>query len=174
MRNKYKAWEGEVPEFTHNQLVARAFLYLKYSLQCSVVFKERSAAPSEQPDCLGFKYGSKSFLIECKASRADFLADKKKGFRRNPDDGMGDERYFIAPVGMLKLNEMPDGWGLIEMMPKETKLQQNYPLRMARDSKSFTKNKSNEIKFLTSAIRRIEISMAVFIEPITEEKENDK
>lgn len=54
-----------------------------------------------------------SFLIETKISRADFLKDKEKEFRKNPEQGMGDYRYFACPTGLIKPEELPDKWGLI-------------------------------------------------------------
>ena len=84
-KNKYT---GTIPEIDHTELVQRAFTYLQCSMGCSVVFKERSTSVSECPDAIGFK-GGFSYLIECKSSRADFLADKKKHFRKNTSEGMG-------------------------------------------------------------------------------------
>ena len=104
---------GETPTISHKELVDRAFNYLKYSLNCSVVFKERIGSTSENPDAIGFKQGF-SYLIECKASRADFFADEKKRFRQRPEEGMGDERYFMAPVGMLEPSEIPGGWAFFQ------------------------------------------------------------
>ena len=155
------SYTGGTPELSHRQLVDRAFQYLRYSEGCSVAFKERVGSTSENPDAIGFKQGF-SWVIECKASRADFLADKKKPFRKRPQGGMGYERYFMAPVGMLEPSEMPDGWGLLEVYPKAKKY---YPVKVARDGKPFhDRNKGAEVSYLVSAIRRIDISMAVFVE----------
>lgn len=54
-----------------------------------------------------------SVLIEVKVSRPDFLRDKKKIFRRNPHMGMGQFRYYCCPIGLIKTDELPDGWGLL-------------------------------------------------------------
>lgn len=159
-RHKYT---GETPEISHKELVNRAFQYLKYSINCSVVFKERVGSTSENPDAIGFKRGF-SYLIECKTSRADFMADKKKRFRERPKDGMGDERYIMAPVGLLEPSEIPDGWGLIEVYEIARK---HRPVEVSKDSDNFydKANKRAEVSYLSSAIRRIDISMAVFVEP---------
>ncbi len=162
MRNRFRdKYNGEVPVISHGELVNRAFQYLRYSLNCSVVFKERVGSTSENPDAIGFKMGF-SYLIECKASRADFLSDNKKRFRQKHEEGMGDERYFMAPVGMLSPSEMPDGWGLIEVYEVARK---HRPIEVVKESKNFygEANKRAEVSYLSSAIRRINISMAVFV-----------
>ncbi len=147
---------------SHKELVNTAFRYLKYSINCSVVFKERVGSTSENPDAIGFRMGF-SYLIECKASRADFLADKKKLFRKRSNTGMGDERFFMAPIGLLEPSEIPEGWGLIEVGEIARKYRR---IETTKDSKNFydETNKRAEVSYLSSAIRRIDISMAVFVE----------
>lgn len=164
MITRYKEHTGPIPEISHKELVNRAFLYLYGS---SVRFKERVASTRENPDAIGFGGGRGSILIECKASRADFFADAKKFFRRKPEGGMGYRRYYMAPVGMLKPDEIPNGWGLLEVYDKPPK--QNRRVREAKESERFCeRNKDAEIQYLVSAIRRINVSMAVFIEPAIE------
>ena len=159
VRGKYV---GEIPDIDHKELVNVAFRYLKYSQGCSVVFKERVASTSEQPDAIGFS-GGYSWVIECKASRADFLSDSKKHFRRRPESGMGMYRYYMAPRGLLSIAEIPDNWGLIEVGEKKRKYRE---LIHGKDAKPFTeRNMRDEISYLVSSIRRIDVSMAVFIEP---------
>lgn len=158
-RHKYT---GETPEIEHKELVQRAFLYLQFSIGCTVVFKERVASGSENPDAIGFK-GGFSYLIECKSSRSDFLADKKKLFRKIPKQGMGHNRYYMAPVGLLVPTEIPDGWGLIEVyeIPPSCR---NRTIKIAKESEQFfERNLRAEVGYLVSAIRRINISMAVFV-----------
>ncbi len=170
IRGRRGKYEGEVPVISHSDLVDTAFLYLRNSICCSVAFKERRGSTSENPDVIGFRQGF-SYLIECKASRADFLADKKKFFRKNTDRGMGDERFFMAPIGLLDPSELPDGWGLIEVGEIARKYRR---LTQTKDSKSFCDetNKRAEVQYLSSAIRRIEISMVVFVEPpLSEDQE---
>lgn len=157
-------WDGKVPEFSHKDLVNRAFMHLKNSIGCSVVFKERQAACAERPDAIGFKYGSYSILIECKTSRSDFLADHEKFFRQNVVAGMGVERYFMAPVGVLSPEDMPHGWGLLEVYKRKRK-NAMLPVIQEKDSIQFAdRNKDAEITYLVASIRRIEISMAVFVD----------
>lgn len=163
MINRRRKHLGIVPEISHRELVDRAFLYL-HTIGCSIRFKERIASTRENPDVIGFGGRNSSILIECKASKADFLADKKKWFRKRPEQGMGYERYFMAPVGMLKPSEIPKGWGLLEVYEKTPRM--NRRVRITVEAKAFhERNREVEIQYLVSAIRRINISMAVFIEP---------
>ena len=62
-RSKYK---GITPEISHEELVNRAFVWLK--VFCTVVFKERKTAAREEPDAIGFGCRG-TIIIECKASR---------------------------------------------------------------------------------------------------------
>lgn len=95
--------------FTHKQIVDIAFKWIINNGSVGVAFKELHSLASEIPDVIGF--GSwESVLIECKVSRSDFLKDKKKSHRTK---GMGNWRFYCCPKGMIKVNELPQGWGLI-------------------------------------------------------------
>lgn len=48
-------------------------------------------------------------------SRSDFLQDRRKPHRVSPQLGMGAFRYFMAPVGLIAVDELPEKWGLIEV-----------------------------------------------------------
>ncbi len=122
----------------------------------------RNTNDNETPDAIGFHGAGGSILVECKCSRADYLADKTKIFRHYEDMGMGDARYFAAPKGLLKPDELPDGWGLLEMSEHQT--------REIKEATHKPGNKRAEVKMLMSAIRRLEISTAVFVRA---EEEND-
>ena len=68
---------------------------------------------SETPDAWGFNSYGQTMLLEAKASRSDFLADKRKFFRRLPALGLGQFRYYIAPSGVISQQDLPPRWGLI-------------------------------------------------------------
>jgi len=162
-RGRERRYEGEIPNISHGELVDRAFQYLSAYFGCSVVFKERRGAQSEIPDAIGFK-GSFSTLIECKASRADFLSDKNKYFRKFAIEGMGYKRYFMAPIGLLEPSEIPNGWGLLEVGEKAIKYRR---VTIAKESEPFYhRNMQHEISYLISAMRRLNISMAVFVKSV--------
>ena len=74
----------------------------------------------EQPDVFAINSYGRSVVIEVKVSRSDFLNDKNKKFRKM-DIGMGDYRIYCCMPGVVKdLNEIPEGWGLIEISGKNT------------------------------------------------------
>lgn len=102
----------------HPDLVERAAAWLRNTKRCGVVLTEASGG-HEIPDAIGWRCGGRvSTLVECKASRADFLRDAQKWHRRHAAHvGIGQERYYMAPAGMLRPDEIPEGWGLVEVTP---------------------------------------------------------
>jgi hypothetical protein len=97
---------------THSELVARAQKWLR-SRRCHVVLVDvKTSVTNEQPDAIGWRSWSSSELVECKASRADFLRDKKKWFRRHDDLGMGHFRWYLATPHIIHADELPERWGL--------------------------------------------------------------
>lgn len=103
-----------LPSMTHTECVEYAARYL--SQRCPVVLPEFFSWNGELADVIGFK-NDFSTLIECKVSRGDFLKDKHKPFRANPEKGMGDRRYYCCPKGLIKPEELPEGWGLLYIYP---------------------------------------------------------
>lgn len=81
-----------------------------------IVVSELSLGYGEEADVLAFKT-HQSLLIECKASRSDFLSDRRKPFRREPAMGMGHKRMYFAPEGLIAHDELPERWGLVEYLP---------------------------------------------------------
>jgi hypothetical protein len=143
-----------INNWTHKKLVRRMAQWLKGTQRMTVVISELSTRNSETPDVIGWTSGASSVLIECKISRADFFADAKKHFRYYAEWGMGNRRYMAAPKGLLKADEMPEGWGLLDVdryvcVTKEAELEQA--------------NKQNECIMLVSALRRLEIATAVYV-----------
>lgn len=120
---------------------------------CGVVLTELNTQ-REVPDAIGFNSGQ-SHLIECKVSRADFLADKRKDFRKNPEKGMGDFRYYMCPAGMIVKSELPLGWGLIYVFG-ERQLERGTRLHV-RPERQTEVNKTAEWHMMYSALRRLEI-----------------
>ena len=97
---------------THAQLVTLAVRWLR-SYRCGVVLSEQSCASGEVPDAIGWKRACRSVVVECKATRADFLADRSKPFRLRQELGLGCERYYLTPAGLIQPSELPQGWGLL-------------------------------------------------------------
>lgn len=102
-------------EITHKHLVDRATIWLKREVNCGVVAAEmRSATCSgEIPDVFGFRANKISILIECKATRSDFLRDRQKPFRVEPALGVGLYRFYLCPIKLIAPEEIPEKWGLL-------------------------------------------------------------
>ncbi|CAE14763.1 unnamed protein product [Leptospira phage LE1] len=109
-----------VKRFTHRELVEIAYRWVLNNTSCGIAVKEISAVSNtnEIPDVIGFGSQGFSVLIECKTSRSDFLSDKKKYFRQHPRLGMGRYRFYLAPKDVIRIPELPDGWGLVEVNDK--------------------------------------------------------
>jgi len=151
--------ESEGLVFTHAALVMIAYKWVLRN-GCGVAFREfRSyACNGEYPDVIGFSSGGHSTLIECKATRSDFLADKKKSFRMTPELGMGSYRFFCAPKGLIKSEELPSGWGLIEVNAKGEPICKINPWRgwHVRGNRN-QKNWKAEHGLMYSALRRLHL-----------------
>ena len=102
---------------THSDLVLRSLVYLRRR-RC-VLYGTEVNATAEIPDAIGWTCWGESIMIECKATRSDFLADAKKP-HRGPAAGMGRERLYLAPKGLIDPGELPAGWGLIEARGRST------------------------------------------------------
>lgn len=115
------------PTMTHADLVARAASWLRNTRRCGVVLTECSGGGHEIPDAIGWRSGGRvSTLVECKASRADFLRDGKKWHRRHGDVvGIGQERFYFAPPGLIRVEELPAGWGLAEVCGGVVRVRKN-------------------------------------------------
>ena len=98
---------------THAQLVNLAVDWLR-RYRCGVVLSEQACVSGEMPDAIGWKGKCRSVVVECKVSRADFLADRLKPFRQNAEVALGCERFYLAPAGLIAPEELPRGWGLLE------------------------------------------------------------
>lgn len=130
---------------THDELVALAAAWLRG--KHAVVITEMTNGAGEEPDAIGFTGYGKSTLVECKASRSDFLADGKKWFRQRPHTGMGRRRYMLAPEGTIAEGELPDGWGLLKPFGSG--------VRVVKHGRPFeVYGIDREIRLLVSALRR--------------------
>jgi hypothetical protein len=135
---------------SHDQLVARAVRWLLSSGRCGVAVPELVTSTSERPDAMGWRgQGMICVLVECKATRSDFLADRKKPFRRDPGEGVGNKRYFMTPPGLINPFELPENWGLLEVRGKIVKV--------VRDSGDFEISLSNSKseRFMYALLRRV-------------------
>lgn len=103
--------------YSHRDLVNLAEKWLKNQKRCKVILTEFACCGREIPDAVGFQYRGSSFLIECKITKSDFLADMKKPFRVSQEDGIGARRYYMVPEGLVERKDVPKNWGLIYVSP---------------------------------------------------------
>ncbi len=98
---------------THRDLVKRAEQWLRKTRRCLWTITEQYPGwvYPESPDAIGWNRWGESILVECKISRADMLADRRKPHRMWPGRGMGRYRWYMVPEE-LKAIQVPDAWGL--------------------------------------------------------------
>jgi hypothetical protein len=144
---------------THALLVAKAIEWLRTHYRCGIILSEQYCSTGEVPDAIGWKKRCHSVVVECKASRADFLADSAKSFRVKPEEGLGCERFYLAPAGTIKPEELPAGWGLLEYARREVILVRKPQKRNLRSQAGLMK----EMNLLLASLKRVEVR----IEPQT-------
>ena len=119
--------QAQLETYTHDDLVIRALLFAKISLNCLTAGKDIGGQigrhHTEIADVWGYtvmhslrkfkqRYGS--WVIEVKATRSDFLADAKKPHRQPGAEALGNYRMYYAAPGIISPDEVPAGWGLVE------------------------------------------------------------
>ena len=136
---------------THAQLVEKAVRWLR-AYRCGVVLSEQACVSGEMPDAIGWKRACHSVLVECKVTRSDFLADRGKPFRVKPEQGVGCERFYLGPAELIRVDELPVGWGLLELRRGR--------LEMVRPSVKNLRSASGfrcEMNLLLASLRRVEV-----------------
>ena len=136
---------------THAQLVERAVRWLRL-YRCGVVLSEQACVSGEMPDAIGWKRANHSVLVECKVTRADFLADRGKPFRAKPEQGVGSERFYLTPPALIKVEELPAGWGLLEIRRGRVEVVQ----ASAKNLRTAT-GLRYEMNLLLASLRRVEV-----------------
>jgi len=136
---------------THVKLVDLAVEWLR-RYRCGVVLSEQACISGEVPDAIGWKKRCHSVVVECKVSRADFLADRDKPFREKPETGVGCERYYLAPRGLIQIADLPAGWGLLELRGREVE-------RVEASAKNLRSELGfqYEMNLLLASLRRVEV-----------------
>jgi hypothetical protein len=142
---------------THVQLVEKAVAWLR-AYRCGVVLSEQACLSGEMPDAIGWKQACHSVVVECKISRADFLADRDKPFRQKPELGLGCERFYLTPSGLLQPEELPTSWGLLECRKRKVEV-----VRPSARNLRTTTGFRYEMNLLLASLRRVEVR----IEPQT-------
>ena len=137
----------------HKDLVEHAKFWLQTNKKCNPVFTEKGCGSfSEMPDVLGFT-AQKTIVMECKTSRSDLMADKKKPFRES--GGLGNFRYYFMPKELYEQCKDYDfnGWGIVTILKEK-----GIKVRQVRglDSMEFKSNLEHERNFLRSRILEIQ------------------
>jgi hypothetical protein len=99
----------------HSALVDRAVRWLRNTQRCSIALAECGAGFGEIPDAIGWLPRGQSVVVECKTTVGDFYADRGKPSRRVDSLAIGQYRWFFTPGGLLKLDLIPEPWGLVEL-----------------------------------------------------------
>ena len=144
---------------THSQLVKLAEEWLRRAYRCGVILSEQVCASGETPDVIGWKGQCRSVMVECKVSRADFQADAEKPWRQQPEMAVGCERWYLAPAGMVRPEELPKGWGLLEVHGRKVLV----TVKASRKSQRSEQGLMHEMNLLLASLRRVEVR----IEPQT-------
>ncbi|MGA2021842.1 MAG: hypothetical protein ABSH02_14715 [Candidatus Sulfotelmatobacter sp.] len=136
---------------THAQLVEKAVRWLR-SYRCGVVLSEQACVSGEMPDAIGWKRACHSVLVECKVTRSDFLADRAKPFRLKPEQAVGCERFYLVPAGMVRCEDLPTGWGLLELRRGRIEMT-HASAKNLRSASGFR----CEMNLLLASLRRVEV-----------------
>lgn len=131
---------------THEELRKAAVRWLTKSKKCSVVLSEMVSAAGDIPDAIGWKYGM-SHMVECKASRSDFHANKNKPHER-AQSGVGCLRFFLCAPEIIKVDDLLESnYGLLWL--------ESGGIRLKKEPVARETNHRKEISMLTSALRRV-------------------
>lgn len=136
---------------THAQLVEKAVHWLR-RYRCGVVLSEQACISGEMPDAIGWKRACHSVLVECKITRSDFLADRAKPFRAKPEQGVGCERFYLVSAGLVRREELPRGWGLLEHSRGRIEIV-HASAKNLRSARGF----HYEMNLLLASLRRVEV-----------------
>ena len=134
---------------THSDLVRLGLRWL--TSRGHTAFAEFTTHSNESPDVIGWK-GGFSILIECKASRGDFLSDGGKRQRKHIWMGLGHQQFYLCPWGLIDKNELPDKWGLLW-----AKAGRIYRRMEAMPFPEY--DLMGELRFLNSMVRRADIRL---------------
>lgn len=143
---------------THSELVKIAYKWVLANGSCGFAFRELKSLTDEIPDVIGFGSSGHSVLIECKASRADFLSDKSKPFRVNPMLGMGRHRAYCCPENLIRPDELPQGWGLLYVKEGKARVKVSmYDGNIVNKYVGHERSVKAEMAMMYSALRRLHL-----------------
>lgn len=82
------------------------------------------------------------------------LADAKKSFRQQPEEGVGAFRYYCSPEGLITEVDLPDKWGLL--------WEKDGVITVVKDAERQQQNAQGEITILASIMRREGVKPRLF------------
>lgn len=143
---------------THDELVTRGYKWLLGTAGCGFALTDgMKSTTHEEPDVIGWRDGV-SVLVECKASRSDFLADKNKWHRQDPELGMGGHRYYLCPPGVIQPEDLPERWRLLWAYPGMVKRVVDAKGNCHWGNPPFPeRNRDAEIRLMNTALRRMHL-----------------
>ena len=154
---------------THSELVEIGYKWCKN--KCSVVVTEIVSVNSwgEIPDVIGFN-SIGTFLLEAKTSLSDFYKDSNKDCRKIIENGMGDWRFYIAEKGLISVDKLPNGWGLIEINENKNARTVFNPFGKGNIYSKWKRNKKcqkGELQLIYSILRRLSEKKLITKENLT-------
>lgn len=137
--------------YSHRKLCEIGSKWVKntrnYHFRCPYVLIEFCPIGGESPDIFGLR-ANHSILIEIKVSKNDFKTDLKKIYRKE-GFGIGLTRYYLCPTDLIKIEELPDKWGLLYCNEKGK-------ITIIKYSEAFrNRNFNQELIIMQSVIRRL-------------------
>ena len=79
-------------------------------------------------------------------------ADRAEPFRLKLEQGVGCERFYLVPAGLVRPEELPQGWGLLELHRR--RIETMHP--SAKNLRSATGFRY-EMNLLLASLRRVEV-----------------
>lgn len=90
----------------------------------------------ENPDVITWYSSGMSVVFEIKMSRADFLRDFKKPCRKEGRRKCGNFHAYVCNGDFIRLEEIPDGWGLYHFIDGHFKEIRRLPAFGSYDNES--------------------------------------
>lgn len=139
-------------KMSHAEGVSRAVRWLRSTRRCSVVYAELSTGAGVIPDAIGWGREG-SGLVEVKVSRQDYRRDRDK-YAHVAGLLPGELRWYLTPPGLLRPEEVAEGWGLVEAHPTCVRVVRPAPRRELTTAELRT-----ERHLLRSALRRYDLGV---------------
>ena len=145
---------------THSDLCALGAKYmqekglLRFQRPKYVVVEIQTMPGTPRPDIYGFG-GAITQQIEVKVGRGDFLKDRNKTHRQDPDSDVGELRSYLCQIGLIKPDEVPPGWGLLYCDTKNN-------IRVIKEPSIQESNMRAELTIISSVLRRVKVRPQIF------------